>query len=550
MKLQKNSAARRERITSSTLWAAYGDALGFITELADLEAVKRRVRSSSVRELVPWKRRVGGRFGVDVRIPQGGYSDDTQLRLSTCRAIRGDGVFDVETFAKVELPVWLAYCLGAGRGSKAAAANLSNRRTNWFSNFFSTGNSSYISGGGNGAAMRIQPHVWSALDYSDWGTFLPQVAQNALCTHGHMRGIGGALIHAVSLASVLDRGVIPPISEWRSYSSALLAFKSIVEQDKDLAQFWLPVWEERASTTLDAAISDVVIEWEDACRVAEEIGGSAESMYVGALEALGGFDPSERGSGLKSAIFSLLAANMIGERGASGALALVVNMLGSDTDTIATMAGALIGAVDGQAKPAQEVQDQWYLEHEAERCYSISQGGEVSTFSYPDLLYWNPPKSPLSAVGLVDGHVTIAGLGRLYEAPNPESYQSKDAQWSWYGLPFGQSILCKHRKMLDDLDDSVMPTAAIVQKREPARATNPSKSGSRPKGDDLFERVQAGSFEASLDQLIHDATRSGFDPAVIGGHLKLLASRPNGLELVVAYAAVIAKALAGTRTAR
>src|SRR5690554_4846742 len=103
----------RERVRRSALWAAYGDALGFITELADEKSVKWRVGRERIQRTMNWRRRVGGKYGVEVEIPAGCYSDDTQLRLSTARAIRGDGVFDVEAFAKVELPVWTSYALGA-----------------------------------------------------------------------------------------------------------------------------------------------------------------------------------------------------------------------------------------------------------------------------------------------------------------------------------------------------------------------------------------------------------------------------------------------------
>ena len=104
-------AVRKDRIRRSSLWAAYGDALG----------------------------------------------DDTQLRLATGRAIRPDS-FDVEAFAKVGLPVWLGCALGAGKSTSAAALNLSKPRTSWFANTFK----GWTESGGNGAAMRIQPHVWAA----------------------------------------------------------------------------------------------------------------------------------------------------------------------------------------------------------------------------------------------------------------------------------------------------------------------------------------------------------------------------------------------------
>jgi ADP-ribosylglycohydrolase len=96
---------RQLQTVNSALWAAYGDILGFPTELVDTEGVKRRIGTTKITEPRPWKRLVGGRAGAWVQLAAGTYSDDTQLRLATSRAIRADGYFDVEAFAKVELPV-------------------------------------------------------------------------------------------------------------------------------------------------------------------------------------------------------------------------------------------------------------------------------------------------------------------------------------------------------------------------------------------------------------------------------------------------------------
>ena len=148
---------RRGRIQRAALWAAYGDALGWISELTDSAGLRRRTGGRALTEPVAWKRRIGGRSGVTASLPQGCYSDDTQLRLATSRAIRSDG-FDVEAFAKVELPVWLSYGLGGGKSTNAAAAHLALPSSTWWRNRFK----GWTQSGGNGAAMRIQPHVWAS----------------------------------------------------------------------------------------------------------------------------------------------------------------------------------------------------------------------------------------------------------------------------------------------------------------------------------------------------------------------------------------------------
>jgi ADP-ribosylglycohydrolase len=170
---------RKMMVLRSALWAAAGDALGWITELSRGESgVRYRTGNASVSRPVAWTRTIGGRLGPRVDLPAGTYSDDTQLRLAVGRSIRGNGSFDVEAFAKIELTVWPTYALGGGLGTKAAASNLSRRGVNWFSNFFGVNGQAYTSSGGNGAAMRIQPHVWSLPPGSK--DLLPNVLRNAL----------------------------------------------------------------------------------------------------------------------------------------------------------------------------------------------------------------------------------------------------------------------------------------------------------------------------------------------------------------------------------
>ena len=132
-----------DSIVRSALWAAYGDILGFPTELMSETDFNKINGRRGVSGPISWERRQGGLFGPKVKFKPGCYSDDTQLRLSTSRAIRGTGYFDVESFAKIELPIWLNYALGAGRGSKAAANNLSLKESTWSLNFFSTEKSVY-----------------------------------------------------------------------------------------------------------------------------------------------------------------------------------------------------------------------------------------------------------------------------------------------------------------------------------------------------------------------------------------------------------------------
>jgi ADP-ribosylglycohydrolase len=336
---------RTERNRLSAEWAAYGDALGFMTELADAERVQYRIGSEQVDDTVAWKRKVGGYNGVSIDLPAGSYSDDTQLRLSTSRAIRGDGSFDVAAFAKVELPAWANYALGAGVGSREAASNLARTSATWYSNFFDSKRSTYVRAGGNGAAMRVQPHVWAATDLADIDTILLDVVRNSICTHGHPRGILGACLHALTLVFAMREGRPARIPEIHQLVNDLRSVPNVVRQDGDLRLFWLGVWAERSQMSFEDGVSKVLDE------ISEDIGklerfdsGSFSNLYADAIDAIGAMDPSTRGSGTKTAILAAFAASLADVSDPKPALLTLINALGSDTDSIATMAGAIIGA--------------------------------------------------------------------------------------------------------------------------------------------------------------------------------------------------------------
>ena len=71
---------RRARTQKAALWAAYGDALGWISEMTDSAGLRRRTGGRALTEPVAWKRRIGGRSGVTASLPKGCYSDDTPIR--------------------------------------------------------------------------------------------------------------------------------------------------------------------------------------------------------------------------------------------------------------------------------------------------------------------------------------------------------------------------------------------------------------------------------------------------------------------------------------
>jgi ADP-ribosylglycohydrolase len=527
---------------NSALWAAYGDALGFITELADGAILLQRIGSNEVYKTLPWRRRLGGRFGVTIELPAGCYSDDTQLRLATGRAILPSGTFDVEAFAKIELPVWLSYALGGGKGTKSAARALARRNSHWFANLFGSGQpGSYFQNGGNGAAMRIQPHVWSASSLNRPEQYLRDVIRNSVCTHGHPRGILGAVFHAVSLAQALEDLRSPRPEEWRQAVKTFALAAEMIRSDEELAMYWLPGWERQFEVSVEDAFSTTATECLQDIEVIEghlAVGGI--DKYPQMVEAVGGLSPESRGSGTKTAILSSALAWLAASEPQRGLLR-AANLLGSDTDTIASLAGAILGAT-ASVPPDGPILDRKYIAAEAERLWSVSQRRSSPGFRYPDLLRWTAPTSQVDAVGEVNGRLAVAGLGFVKSTGQTIEQPGKNPMlWQWVELEFGQSVLLRRKSRVHVLDPGALPT------QTPTVPPKPSPEAQA----ELFARREASRNDAArpsthrgidLDSLSHRVIERRFEPTLIGRILVHLFEQENGIELSIAFAAIIAKA--------
>ena len=529
-------------VVNSALWSAYGDSLGFITELATTaNEIRSRSGLSKIITTVPWTRRIGGRFGVECSLPAGCYSDDTQLRLAGCRTIRSDGSFDVEAFGKMELPVWNGYALGAGRGSKAAASALSKDGVTWFSNFYDVRGLSYVLSGGNGGAMRIQPHVWAASEKSPLTCIVSHIVKNIVCTHGHPRAILGGVFHGLVLKYTMDYGVVPSLKQCMGLIDDLNLVPDVVESDPEMKLFWLPVWESKTNSSFKEACRKVQDELRRDLGILERIPlNDPGKFYKKSVEQLGGLNENERGSGTKTALLALALAFAYGPADIVDALTISANFLGSDTDSIATMAGALLGSL-AEVEPAGDILDREYIRSMAERCAEISSGKSVDHIQYPDLMEWKPPRTQQDCVVGTDSGLEVLILGRVIS--EGDTFVSRSANpgiWQWLRVESGQTVLIKRKQTPDPLRDSKQTTTRSVAAKE------------RPhKQEDLKMQTTENKQEGkSIDDLTREAIRSGFDPSLIGSHILLLCESSEGVEKTIAYAAIIAKARIARRTKR
>ncbi len=535
-------------VVNSALWAAAGDALGWMTELTrGTSGVEHRTGSKTVSETTEWKRLVGGRSGVTVDLPAGTYSDDTQLRLCVSRSIRGNGSFDVEAFAKVEVTAWQGYCLGAGIGSKAAAANLSKRGVNWFSNFFATDQQRYVSAGGNGAAMRIQPHVWSASGTLD--DMIARVLRDALVTHGHPHGFCGAIFHSLCLWETLSTRKVPSVESAMDFVSYMNVIPSVIERDNELASLWEPTWEREIGKSLDSAIHEFQSEARsDISQVLKIFKASKSPDYHEVLHQLGCLTDKYRGSGFKTALAALALCHIYSPDGIEEALIRSANELESDTDTIATMAGAILGAL-ANSEPKWAVQDTAYIRKEASRMVSVAKRERTCSFAYPDVSSWEPPSNQSDAVVRWQGSLALAGLGML--EPWGQEYKAGTAIWQWFKLPFGQSIFAKRRAVIKgSVSDKQMPRNTPAppldthdsQSRKQQEHFDFVATEAKKRDRDATDRQAPVQRFPGLDKATDIIIASGFDNEVIGRLINLSIEETGGIEAAVGLAAIVAKA--------
>jgi ADP-ribosylglycohydrolase len=511
-----------------------------MSERANAARVHQRTGRERVEQTIPWQRKIGGRTGPTVKLPAGCISDDTQLRLSTSRAIRGDGSFDVEPFAKIELAIWPAYALGAGLGSTAAAANLRRRDVTWDTNFFATKRSDYLQGGGNGAAMRIHPHVWSAASPGDHDA---DVIVNAVCTHGHPRGIIGALFHAACLEATMRGGSVPGPARWAKLADEAGARAvELAQEDHRLSEVWLGAWEDHSGLSFVEGTARTVSELEDAvklCAAALDV-QSPKAAYAQAVEALDARG-AERGSAIKSAALALLAAQLFQGKPEEG-LICCANELWTDTDTIATMAGAMLG-VTADAEPTGAIADREVIALEADRMWAIAEGHEIPSFPYPSLVTWSAPKAQLDFVAADGDQLHLAGLGPagLVEEVLRETGKIPGV-WEWLGLWFGQQILIRRRPRPSALSEShhvqQMSSYMTATTAELGPGQLSLREGSAPPSD--ARRIDG----LDIHELTEFVIDSGFDEQVIGEAFLALSRGPKGIEDAIGFAAIIAKAIA------
>lgn len=369
--MNSNNIYLEDKYDGAFLGAAIGDVLGWPQEYNSNNINKNN--DVTVTTFIDWKRRTGGRYYLHEDIVlKGEYSDDTQLLISTARSLL-QGNNWAKFFVKVELPSWLLYERGGGGATLRAARSWSRGIPPWQLNEKNSGNvKRYFHAGGNGVAMRIMPHVFHSLIH---GTDMnQQIILNGIYTHGHPRALLGALIYGKALEIILTTEgsleygeLIGELIDQRDEWSKFIEFKNFTEwyssANKVLNEDYKALWD----ATVDEMMKMLHYIQQ---KLAEGILDEEEVT----LRDLGCFDPKVNGAGTVTSLVTIYLVSKYLSNPKSG-LIRAVNLRNSDSDTIASMVGALLGALYGTdwiERDWFEVQDRTYLKRLVNSLFHVS----------------------------------------------------------------------------------------------------------------------------------------------------------------------------------
>ncbi len=259
-------------------------------------------------------------------------------------------------FIRAELPAWPTYQRGGGRAVLQAANAWASGRAPWLRGSGSgVTPDKYFDAGANGAAMRIAPHVIWALTNGDRQQLYARVVADATTTHGHPRAILGALALASALyeAATSDDTLHP--------DTLINAAYDAVTYDPDIHVLF--VWDNNDRADWFTAT------WLEACNemsqlltiVSSSLNRGSMSNVSDTLDDLGA-KGRYSGSGTISVAAALYLAGRAGSRPYSGLVQAAFEP-GLDTDTVASMAASVLGAVHGVDWLSDaDVQDREYIE--------------------------------------------------------------------------------------------------------------------------------------------------------------------------------------------
>ena len=283
----------------------------------------------------------------------------------------------------------------------------------------------------------------------------------------------GAVLHAQCVAHALVCGELPLPADLKDAVRVAARLPEMLETDRELT-FWRVAFEEEAGDFGEAWATALAEAGKAVSVAAACSGGTGEERYRTIVDGLRLRDPARRGSGMLTAVAA--AALAWCEPRAGEAMCIAANTLGTDTDTIATMSGAILGATL-EADPPVDVLDAGVIRKDADRMAEIAAGGHPANHRYPDLMRWVAPRTRADALARSkNGELEVRGLGRGTRLTEDKDLVAHGFRWRWLKLDCGQTLLVKGREHLPCSEDM----------REPERSRRETVAPSRGSARDGF----------------------------------------------------------------
>ena len=436
---------------------AAGDALGWPQEM------RWNVRGNPANELAQvefkeWTRRSGGRYQpYEEIIRPGEYSDDTQLALAIARSRTNHGSEWWKAFTRVELPLWTLYERGGGGATKRAANAWAGNLAPWKSTKKENVRR-YFGAGGNGVAMRVLPHALFLSGEETATGLMHDVVLDGSATHGHPRALVGATVYAHAAWSLMRKSgtlrfgelldkLIDEAPVWSEFPKRDRKKSSWFESADETTNGYEPLWNRTVREMHELLVT---------ARRGVQAGALADDRTV--LKDLGCFGRARGAGTISAAAAAYLAARHAAQP--KQAVLRAAFEKGADTDTLAAMAGGLVGCTSGiewLPQPWFRVQDAKYLRRMAS-CVILGPDGAderpVKPLSNPRLVF-----SQLALKGSHEVFLSGSIRARAAVMPNPKPIAKSIAVSAWrLNTTDGQTMYITKVKRLTNKSRSIRPS--------------------------------------------------------------------------------------------
>lgn len=241
---------------------------------------------------------------------------------------------------------WLKYERGGGGATKRAAQKWADNISPWDEKSNSPLEiKDYFMAGGNGVAMRIIPHIFKNEENIE--KIMAQVVLNGMYTHGHPRALIGAMLYAMAVRTLIQQDAV------LSYGELI---DVLIEEEKQWSELpevsniaiWKCEAERYAQYDYDQIWNECVLETIDYLKIAKEaLNQGILDLGHDTLQKLGCYNSRINGAGNVSAVISIYLFSKYADDPVM-AVYETANLNNADTDTLASMVGGLVGALNGK----------------------------------------------------------------------------------------------------------------------------------------------------------------------------------------------------------